>query len=1134
MRKILGLDLGSSSIGWAVINENETNSEHSIVAMGSRIVPFDTKTDKSRIEFSQGQDITKNAKRTAARTARKGLDRYELRRTALTNFLRTHGMLPTEELIKLDKIKLWQFRSKGVYEQLTPQEIGRVLYHLNQKRGYKSAREDSSNKEEKDYVKVVNGRHATIKELGMTIGEYFCSELSKNKDFRTKEQVFPRAAYIEEFDRIIDTQRKFYPNVLTERNIDTLRNKIIYYQRSLKSCKHLVSICEFEKRAYTNNAGKVVWNGPKTASKSSPLAQVCKIWESINNIRLSNRKNDEFFISLEDKRRIFEHLDSHGKLTATDLQGILRIKKSDGWNANIAKGIQGNTTKHALRIAGGEYVENLLEFRLKKEELVDKETGEVREIISENYQNEPLHRLWHLLYSIKDIDELAAALEKQFGIRDRNVVNNLFNIDFTKAGYANKSAKAMRRILPYLEEGYMYSDACEAAGFRHSESLSKTENQSRELKTKLEQIPKNELRQPVVEKILNQMINVVNALIEKHGTFDEIRIELARELKQSKEERNKTTKRIGKNETENKRIAAIITQYGYPTRSRIQKYKMWEESQQKCFYCGATVNVSEFLRGFDVDVEHIIPRSLFADDSFSNKVCACRDCNKEKGNKTAYDFMNGKSDAMFEDYLHRIDEFFKSGKITKTKRDRLLTPVDKIPADFIDRQLRESQYIAKKSREILSSVCRDVTATSGGVTSRLRYIWGYDNVLHKLNFDRYKAAGLTEIKERKHNGSSWSEEVIKDWSKRLDHRHHAVDALVVALTKQGYIQKMNNLSQFKSEYEDVKFDNYIASQPHPTVAEVGRAVAGILVSFKAGKKASVPGKRFVHKNGKRIAIQQGIVVPRGALHEESVYGMITMPQIGKKGEMVMEPRMVLRYPLTSIVRKDIEYIVDKKIRALVQERFDNHQGAEKDVWKDLAGNPMLFNGTPVKRVRCFAGPHTPAFAKIERGYVKMGNNHHVAIYVDSNGKYHERCVTLWSAVERKKYGVPIIVENPAKTWGNLTDGVPEKLLNELPEPTWQFVVSLQQNEMFILGLEPEAFEEAMREGNYALLNKHLYRVQSVSPANYWFRLHVETLNDKTPEGKLARKFIRCQNLKGFFEQHPQKVYINLLGEIKKL
>jgi len=1150
MRKILGLDLGSSSIGWAVISESEESNK--IEGLGSRIIPLST---DDATEFSQGNDISKNAKRTLRRTQRKGYDRYQQRRENLKQFFHGNNMLPDEELKTLDKLSLWGLRARAVEEKLSLSEIGRVLYHINQKRGYKATKADydmDADKKQGDYVKSVMGRHKEIVERGITIGQLFFEKLSGDPSYRVKEQVFPRRAYEEEFDRIISCQRGFYPDVFTDENIDTLRNRIIFYQRGLKSCKHLVSVCEFEKRAYINADGKTVFSGPKVAPRSSPLAQVCKIWESVNNLTLKNKKGETLEISPAERRAMFEHLNDHDKMTLTDMYRILGIRKSDGWwgGKAIGKGLQGNTTRNALRKAlDGEH-EELLRFELRKidTDLVDTETGEIVQITSDNYLNEPLYRLWHAAYSIPEKEDLARALDKQFGITDPAIVDSLFALDFVKAGYSNKSAKAMRRILPYLELGLMYSQACEYAGFRHSESLTREESSSRELQAKLKPIEKNELRQPVVEKILNQMINLVNALMEKHGHFDEIRVELARELKQSKDERNETTKRISKNERENKSIAERIAQeYNLtPTRSRIQKYKMWEEADHTCFYCGQPVGVTEFLRGFDVEVEHIIPRSLFFDNGFSNKVCSCRKCNKEKNNRTAYDYMKSKSESELNIYLERIEKLYKDKKIGKTKYERLLTAGDKIPTDFIDRQLRESQYIARKSREILSEVCRSVTSTSGSVTDFLRRTWGWDRVLHNLNFDRYKAAGLTEVKERIHNGNCWNEEVIRDWTKREDHRHHAIDALVIACTKQGYIQRINNMSEWKDEifapsdrqgeeYQDRKtrLEKYIESQPHFSTAEVEKAAGSILVSFKAGKKAASTGKRYVHRGGKQVKVQENILIPRGALHEESVYGIVEH-YTKRKGETVIEKRSVLRYPLHTVDRKQIDSIVDGAIRRLVQQRFDNHTGSDKDVWKDLENNPLLFNGVPVKSVRRYARPDAATLVSLGNGaYVLPKNNHHIAIYKDRDGKYHENCVTFWHAAERKKYGVPTVITKPEEVWDTLPEGLPEKFMEQLPMPDHSFEVSLQQNEMFVIGLEPEIFEEALTNRDYALLGGHLYRVQRIATSDYWFRFHLETKLDDTKEGKEANKFRRFST-KAFFASNPQKVRVSLLGEITRI
>ena len=276
MKRILGLDLGSASIGWALIEENDNKT--SIVGLGSRIIPYEGTEGK---DFAKGTGESRNSLRTKARTARKGYDRYQLRRKYLVDALVKANMFPDETMKNLPKIELWDLRNKAVHSQITLKELGRLLLWLNQKRGYKSSRSDANlGKKDTEYVATVKSRHEKIKELNLTIGQYFYHELSYDPFFKVKENIFPREAYIEEFDAICNTQKQFYPDTLTEEFISKLRNEIIYYQRPLKSQKGLVSVCEFEGFWRTGKDGKEYFVGPKVAPKSSPIYQLSKMWEN--------------------------------------------------------------------------------------------------------------------------------------------------------------------------------------------------------------------------------------------------------------------------------------------------------------------------------------------------------------------------------------------------------------------------------------------------------------------------------------------------------------------------------------------------------------------------------------------------------------------------------------------------------------------------------------------------------------------------------------------------------------------------------------------------------------------------------------------------------------------------------------
>ena len=1234
-KKILGLDLGSASIGWAVIEEKDDTNK--IVALGSRIIPYDGTEGQ---DFAKGTGESRNSLRTKARTARKGYDRYQLRRKYLVDVLIKSGMMPDENLKSLPKMQLWELRNKAVTENITKQEFGRLLLWLNQKRGYKSSRSDANlDKKDTEYVASVKSRYEKIKDVNLTIGQFFCSELKKDEYFRVKENIFPREAYIEEFDRICAKQKNHLG--LTDELIDKIRNEIIYYQRPLKSQKGLVSTCEFEGFYTKNKDGKEIFAGPKVAPKSSPLFQIAKIWENVNNIKLSSKRGETLELTLDEKQKVFEHLNNNEKLTPTDLFKILGKNKNEFTvTKQLEKGIQENITQNAIgRIIGkNEAYQNLLKFVLNIFEtdkfgyLYSKKTGEVLgekhvKYVDAKVENEPFYQLWHTIYSINDTQECSNALQKRFAI-DVETADRLAAIDFNKFGFGNKSVKAIRNILPYLMEGNMYSEAMSYAGYDHSNSLTKDENLGRKLLDKLKPIEKNSLRQPIVEKILNQMANVVNAIIEKYGKPDEIRIELARELKQSKEERNKTDKSMSKRQRENEVITKSLAEYGLrATRNNIVKWRLYEEidNQDKklnaiCVYCGQPVSITEAIRGTEVDVEHIIPKSKLFDDSQSNKTLAHRRCNSTKGDMTAYDFMKTKPQQEFEAYVERVNSLFTNKIISKAKRDKLLMPEDKIPDNFIDRQLRESQYIAKKAREILQSICFNVWSTSGTVTAELRHLWGWDDVTMNLQMPKYKELGLTEMVEweSEHGKNKHSKEVIKGWTKRDDHRHHAIDALTIACTKQGFIQRFNTLNASKTrddmqkeiEQHSVQYkerlsllEKYIVSQRPFSVAEVENAAAQILVSFKSGKKVAVFGKRKIGKRGSKKVVQKDIIVPRGALSEESVYGKIKTIEKDKPVKYLFEnPNLIIKPYIRTLVEQRLEKyetdikqalaslkkqpiylddektkilehgacfkeefvlkytvdtnfnktdkVVDKQIKHILQTRLQKFGNKPKEAFKDVQQGEKSIKWyedegleRPILSVRCFTGLSAVVPVKKDEtgneiGFVKPGNNHHIAIYSDIEGNKSEHVCTFWHAVERKKHGIPVVIKDTNEVWDKILqqpeNTYPQSFLEQLPLAGLELNLSMQQNEMFVLGMSDENIKTVIENSDYKQISEYLYRVQKISTTNYMFRHHLETKIIDDDNSKKSKRFINNRSIGALFTLNPFKVKIDCLGNIKPL
>ena len=1186
-KHVLGLDLGVGSIGWCLIALDAQGDPAEILGMGSRVVPLTNLGDDKA--FSKGKAFTANQKRTARRTMRRGFARYQLRRYRLRRELEKVGMLPDAALIQLPLLELWELRERAATagRRLTLPELGRVLCHINQKRGYRHVKSDAAaivgdEGEKKDsnsaYLAGIRANDEKLQDEHKTVGQYFAEQLRRSQSesptggisYRIKDQIFSRQRYIDEYDQIMAAQRVHYPDILTDEFIRMLRDEVIFMQRPLKSCKHLVSLCEFEKQEKVmrvqQDDGKGgrqlverrVKFGPKVAPKSSPLFQLCRIYEAVNNIRLTRPDGSPRDITPEERAKIVAHLQSSASLSFAALKKLLKEKALIADQLTTKSGLKGNSTRVALASALQPYpqyhhlLDMELETRMMTVQLTDEETGEVTErevaVVTDSYVRQPLYRLWHILYSIEERQAMRRALITQLGMKeedlDGGLLDQLYRLDFVKPGYGNKSAKFICKLLPQLQQGLGYSEACTAVGYRHSNSPTSEEIAERTLLEKIPLLQRNELRQPLVEKILNQMINLVNALKAEYG-IDEVRVELARELKMSREERERMARNNKDREERNKEVAAKIRECGlYPTKPRIQKYMLWEEAGRQCLYCGQSIEEEQCLREGGMEVEHIIPKSVLYDDSYGNKTCACRRCNKEKGNRTALEYIRAKGREA--EYMKRINDLLKEKKISYSKHQRLRWLKEDIPSDFLERQLRLTQYISRQAMAILQQGIRRVSASEGGVTARLRSLWGYGKILHTLNLDRYDSMGETERVSRE--GETTEELRITNWSKRMDHRHHAIDALVVASTRQGYIQRLNRVSS-ESEREAMSgeiemqkatktdklslLESWLTQRPHFSVRTVSDKVAEILISYRPGQRVVTRGRNIYRKktaDGREVTcVQRGVLVPRGELMEASLYGKILSQ--GRE-------RIVKRYPLHDLKGE----VVDPRLRELITTYNQELKSREKG-----APIPPLCldkdKKQEVRSVRCYA--KTLSLDKAipmcfdENGeptaFVKSASNHHLALYRTPKGKLVESIVTFWDAVDRARYGIPLVITHPREVMEQVLQrgDIPESVLRSLPPSDWVFVESLQLNEMVIIGLSDEELQRALEVQDYRKLSEHLYRVQKLSAGKYFIRYHLDTDVDEDNRSGRIPKFYQL-SLDAYKKNNVRKVRVDLLGRISLL
>lgn len=860
------------------------------------------------------------------------------------------------------KLQLYKLRSEGLRNKLSESELVFVISELN-----------GLINESSSYLGAISDRSKHLFFNKQTVGEYLLSILESNPNESLRNKVFYRKDYLDEFETIWERQAKFHPE-LTPSLKEEIRDVVIFHQRKLKSQKGLISFCEFEsypKEIIVGGKKKIKTVGYKVCPKSSPLFQECKIWQTLNNITLIEKSSRSSRpLEEEEKEILFKELSFKDKLSKAEILKILFPGEND-LDLNF-KEVDGNRTLSAFikvyqevidRSGHGAYnfsgksADEIIAIITPIFEAIGINTGILSfdsDLPNGDFECQPLYQLWHLLYSFEGdnsntgIEKLLLKLQQKYGFEKEYGVL-LANMNFSP-DYGNLSTKALRKILPYLKGGNQYDVACAMAGYRHSKnSLTKEEINNKELKDELSLLPKNSLRSPVVEKIINQMINVINEVSKEYGKPDEIRIELARELKKSAKERAELTENLSKTNKQHEEIRNILIEQFHlkqVSRNDIIRYKLYEELRSRGF---KTLYSNQYIRKEDlfskeIDIEHIIPQSRLFDDSLSNKTLEFRAVNIEKGNKTAIEYILDKEgEEGAEAYRARVEELYKGGAIKRAKYNKLLMTMNEIPTDFLNRDLGLSQYIAKKAKEILESYVRTVVPTTGSITDRLRNDWQLVNVMQELNWDKYHKLGLTETFENR-DGHKVSR--IIDWTKRNDHRHHAMDALTIAFTKHSHIQYLNNLnaksdkggavSQIeKKELSRNSDGKLIFNPPIPLKQfrnEAKKHLEGILVSTKAKNKVVTRNINITKAKGeKREKLQ---LTPRGQLHLETVYGSIS--RYATKLEKVG----------SGFTQEVIGSVTNKKYRdALLKrlEQFDNNPKLAFTGKNSLTKNPIYLD-----------------------------------------------------------------------------------------------------------------------------------------------------------------------------------------------
>jgi CRISPR-associated endonuclease Csn1 len=968
---VLGLDLGSASLGWAMIAVDPANDPIGLIRAGVRI--FEPGVDGTSLDIQEGKDQSKAVDRRVARLHRRQLRRRAARQRELFQLLQQSDLLPIPEagggasseqrhklLNDLDQritlrftepgeapsfgqMPLYLLRKRALDHPLEATELGRVFFHLSQRRGFKSNRKEvkKNAKENEDLGQVKTDIHALEKEISdagaRTLGEYF-ARLDPHTQ-KVRRRWTARKMFEDEFAAIWVAQLPHHSTILTPE----LREQIAYllfYQRPIAAQSHLIGKCELEP-------------GKQRAPWATMAAQRFRILQKVNDLRLVEPGNP-FSKPLDEEQRskLCKLLDREGTQTFAAVKKHLGIAKGIQFNLERGdeKNLQGNRTQKSMLKVFGERWDTFSE-------------GKQNQIIDNWRNSESDEALLQEAVEHLGLDNEAAQLVAETPQSD----------------YCSLSLMAIGKLMPSMLTGKSFKEAeTEIYGNRFS---------GLPVHDVLPNVRQHltSLRNPAVERALTEMRKVVNAIVREHGKPYEIRIELARELKKPRQERVQATKSNRKRQKEREDIVrkiALECGLGNPSRRDIEKALLHIECGGICPYTGRSIPFSNLFNDSEFDIEHIIPSSRYPDDSYQNKtLCYLPENRENKRHRTPFEAY-GADEERWAEILERIRKWPVSNP-NKLKRF-LLSDTQDLEA-FSARQMNDTRYTSVLASQLLESLYggRDVVeidrtrqvifASSGAVTATLRRSWGLEAILQEL-----VPAEVGETRGKP----------------RSDHRHHAVDAIAIALTRSSVIQAMARAASVEPWQQNSRSWRGVPSPWKDFVPSIRPHIQEMVVSHRPEHKMS------------------------GELHKGSNYSRPYTYQ-GK-------PTVHTRCSIASLSVTDIEaddVIVDAAVRDAIRSKLAAIGGDPK-LFEKPENAPYLVaadgRNIPIRKVRI---RETKNPIKVGEGprerYVASGGIHHVALFVTRDSRRREiwesKVIQITEAYERKRDHAPVVNHSNEET-----------------------------------------------------------------------------------------------------------------------
>jgi CRISPR-associated endonuclease Csn1 len=972
---ILGIDLGVASVGWAVI-ECRDGQPTALTRAGVRVF---APAVEGNIET--GRDESRNMARRSARLMRRQTWRRSRRNLRVFRLLQSWQLLPEgpsrtpeERHDLLDRLDLrvlssdwfgrrradnsipepmqvlpYLLRAAALDEPLEPYFLGRALYHLAQRRGFLSNRKVSSRAKADDDSGLVKPAIAELRkqiaEAGSrTLGEFFSRTAPSETRIRTRWTA--RDMCEQEFHAIWNSQARHHPAFLTQER-KKLLHKAIFFQRPLASARNLIGTCELEPRH-------------RRAPRSLLLSQRFRLLQRVNDLQALPRGQRARNLTSEERVKLLNALENQGDLTFAAIRKLLSLPRDTKFNLEAAgeTRILGNRTNaFFLKLFGERWLGMSPEER---EQVVD------------------------YVRSFQRLDKLPAAAVKRWGLSEESA--QLLEADPLEPDYFNLSRAAMCKLVPLLEAGLSYAEA--RRQLYPERFLSQTPQEFLP-PVFLAESTIGRIRNPSVVRSLTELRKVVNALIRKFGKPGQVRIELARDLRNSRLQRERMAR--SNRENEKLRIEAaqrILREAGNPNPSRrdLQKAQLWDECHGECPYTGKAISFGALLGPEpQFDIEHIIPFSRSLDNSFTNlTLCDVAHNRNTKLNRAPSEAYGSDPDT-YQAILNRVRKFSSRSAPEKLRRF-LMTPeeIQRFVSDFAESQLNDTRYASRLAADYLGLLyggrvdhehALRIRSTVGRITAMLRDEWRLNAILND---------GATA-----HGGDTFKS--------RDDHRHHAIDAIVTALTDEGTIQILSGAAENARLAQRRRF----APIEEPWLgffSSVRDEVSRIVVS---------------HRVSRRV---------RGALHEQTLYSHPIPARTAASGRRktlkpVFEHRV--RKPLQAMTPEEAANVADPAVRALVAQKLSKFSGASpQTVFSDASNLPSFQTrggrNIPIKKTRVRKPiPASPMGSGPSTRFVVSESNHHAEIFaeVDEQGREVEwdlAIVSLAEAVQRNRLHEPIV------------------------------------------------------------------------------------------------------------------------------